>query len=57
MTIRVKLEADTNEMLKLLEKINEEQARLQEDIFKLGSMISAVKLKESGDSKESPDQN
>lgn len=53
MLMKVKVDPNTDGMLHLLKKINEEQRQLENDILELGRMIRGTELQEVGDSEES----
>ena len=57
MLMTVKVDPNTDGMLHLLKKINEEQRQLENDILELGRMIRGTELQEVGDSEESRDKN
>lgn len=56
MLMTVKVDPNTDGMLHLLKKINEEQRQLENDILELGRMIRGTELQEVGDSEESHDK-
>lgn len=53
-TIKPKIKGD--KMLKLIEKINEDQRELRSDLYKLEIAIKEMEFEEVGDAEESPTQ-
>lgn len=53
-TIKPKIKGD--KMLKLIEKINEDQRELRSDLYKLEIAIREMEFEEVGDAEESPTQ-